>query len=154
MMQMLLQVTGAFLAVVTLSVMFGVPGKFIIYSGLGGAVGWMIYLIGMYMGTGIVMATFIAALFAALTAHTCARLLKSPVTVFLIPGILPLVPGLGMYRIAYNIVNGDTKQAGFYFLQTMEIAGMIALAIFIMDSAFRMFQDRRGKRGRYLRKQP
>ena len=53
-------------------------------------------------------------------------------------GILPTVPGAGMYRIAYSIVANDRAGCAYYLLQTLEIAGMIALAIFIVDAIFRV----------------
>jgi uncharacterized membrane protein YjjB (DUF3815 family) len=71
-------------------------------------------------------------------AHLFARIFKAPVTVFLIAGILPTVPGAGMYRIAYSIVANDRAGCAYYLLQTLEIAGMIALAIFIVDAIFRV----------------
>ena len=39
-----------------------------------------------------------------------------------------------MYRIAYSIVANDRAGCAYYLLQTLEIAGMIALAIFIVDA--------------------
>ena len=69
---------------------------------------------------------------------TSFAIFKAPVTVFLIAGILPTVPGAGMYRIAYSIVANDRAGCAYYLLQTLEIAGMIALAIFIVDAIFRV----------------
>jgi len=83
---------------------------------------------------------FFATLIVALISHSFARMLKTPVTLFLIAGILPLVPGVGMYRMVYNLIIGENGLAMFYFSETMQIAGMIAVAIFIMDTIFRAFQ--------------
>jgi uncharacterized membrane protein YjjB (DUF3815 family) len=83
---------------------------------------------------------FFAALIVALISHSFARLFKTPVTLFLIAGILPLVPGVGMYRIVYNLITNNNNMAAYYFSETMQIAGMIALAIFIMDTIFKIFQ--------------
>ena len=79
-----------------------------------------------------------SALAIAFMAHLFARVFKAPVTVFLTAGILPTVPGAGMYRIAYSIVANDRAGCAYYLLQTLEIAGMIALAIFIVDAIFRV----------------
>ena len=81
---------------------------------------------------------FIATVVVALASNLFARILKAPVSIYLIPGILPLVPGLGMYRTVYYIINQDNSMAGYYFSNTMQIAGMIALAIFFIDTFFRM----------------
>lgn len=134
------QVIGAFIAVIAVAITFGVPKKFLKYTGLVGAVGWLVYLLLKNAGCITVVSMFFAALIVALISHSFARIMKTPVTLFLIAGILPLVPGVGMYRIVYNLITNNNSLAGFYFSETMQIAGMIALAIFIMDTIFRIFQ--------------
>ena len=69
-------------------------------------------------------------------AHNFARVFKAPVTVFLIPGILIIVPGGGLYRAAYQLFLGTWGMAKTYLMEALQIAGMIALAIFIVDSFF------------------
>ena len=44
----------------------------------------------------------------------------------MIPGILPMVPGAGMYRIVYSIVMGPENMVGTYLLETATAAGAIA----------------------------
>lgn len=136
----IIQIAGAFIAVIAVAITFGVPKKFLVYSGLVGAIGWLVYLLLKNAGCRTVVSMFFAALVVALISHSFARIMKTPVTLFLIAGILPLVPGVGMYQIVYNMITNNNSLAGFYFSQTMQIAGMIALAIFIMDSIFRIFQ--------------
>lgn len=140
---MLIQTIGAFFAVMTLAVLFSIPRKFLIYSGLVGAFGWLVYLAILYFGYKETTAVFVATLFVALISHTFARLFKAPVTVFLIPGIVPMVPGVGMYRIAYFMISDDGAMTSYYFNYTLQIAGLIAIAVFIMDTCFRVFQKNR-----------
>lgn len=89
-------------------------------------------------GADVVLSSFFSALAIALTSHTFARVFKAPVTIFLIAGILPTVPGAGMYRIVYYIIANDSAKSSYYLIQTLEIAGVIALAIFIMDTVFKV----------------
>lgn len=137
-MRLILQTAGSFLAVLTLSVTFGVPKKYLLYSSITGGLGWFIYLLLMEYGVKEFISMFAATIIVALVSNIFARVLKAPVSIYLIPGILPLVPGLGMYRTVYAIINEDSKLAGYYFMSTMQIAGMIALAIFLIDTFFRM----------------
>lgn len=139
---MIEQVIGAFIAVISIAVTFGVPKKFLIHAGTVGALGWLVHLILNFMGFPIVSSMFFAALAVALLSHSYARVLKTPVTLFLVTGILPLVPGVGMYQIVYYLITNNEKLSGYYFNQTMQIAGMIALAIFIIDTVFRFFQKK------------
>ncbi len=92
-------------------------------------------------------ATFISAMVITILSQIGARILKAPVTVFLIAGILPLVPGTGMYRTVYYTIHNDGALANYYLRQTLMIAGAIALAIFIIDSVYRVITGQ----GRHLK---
>ena len=61
-------------------------------------------------------------------------------TVFLVAGILPTVPGAGMYRIVYYFIQNDMDMAANYLALTLELAGAIAIGIFLVDAMFRVFQ--------------
>ncbi|MFV0343492.1 MAG: threonine/serine exporter family protein [Anaerocolumna sp.] len=137
---MFIQVIGSFIAVVSFAIIIGVPRKFLGHAGFVGAVGWLVYLSLLKVGLSLVAVMFYAALVVSLISHSFARWKKTPVTLFLIAGILPLVPGVGMYRIVYNLITNNNAMAAYYFNQTIQLAGMIALAIFIMDTIFRLFQ--------------
>jgi len=136
---MILQAVGAFAGVVAVSITYGVSKRFLVYSGLAGAVSWFVYLVLLEKGFGELMGVFVATLVSAFISHIFARILKAPVTVFQIPAILPTVPGVGMYRTVYYMLIGDREMSAFYLTQTLQIAGMIAIGIFIMDTLFRMF---------------
>lgn len=138
---MILQVCGAFLAILAFSVVMEAPKRYLPYCGLTGAAGWFVYLasVGEF---GIVTANFFGALVIALMSHVFARVFKAPVTVFLIPGILAIVPGAALYRAVYQFLLGARAMASAYLLETIQIAGAIALAIFLVDSFFSVFQKR------------
>ena len=123
----------------------GDSGKIYSSGGAAGAGGAGVYICCLQLGLGTVFATFLSALVIALLAHTFARIFKAPVTVFLIAGILPTVPGAGMYRIVYYMILNDKSQTAYYLLQTLEIAGVIALAVFIVDALFRLHVNIRKK---------
>ena len=125
---MIVQVISAFFAILAFSVVNNVPKKFLLYCGLEGSVGWFVYLIFL-PAQGAVMANFFGSLALAIMAHVFARVFKAPVTVFLIPGLLILVPGAGLFRSAYQLFLGTTD--------------MIALAVFVVDSFFTVINKKR-----------
>ena len=135
-------VISAFFAIIAFSVVNNVPKKFLFSCGVEGFVGWYVYLLFL-SDTGPVMANFFGSLALAIMAHVFARTFKAPVTVFLIPGLLILVPGAGLFRSAYQLFLGTKSMAAFYLLQTLEIAGMIALAVFVVDSVFSVINKKR-----------
>ena len=83
-----------------------------------------------------------SSLAAALLSQVFARVLKAPVTIFLVAGILPTVPGASIYRSVYFLIQGQTKWYNFYLIQTIQIAGAMAVAIFIVDSLFRLLRNK------------
>ena len=98
----------------------------------------------MKAGSGsLVFGAFMSGLAVALMAHVLARMLRAPVTVILIPGILPLVPGTSIYNWVYHIIRSSREQSMYYLIETIQIAGAIAMAVFLMDSMFRMVGNRK-----------
>ena len=89
------------------------------------------------------MATFLSGCLISLCGQFFARILKTPVTIFVIPGILPLVPGAGMFRIARSVIRSD-GMTSHHVTQTLIVAGMIALSIMVVDSIFRLFLKNKG----------
>ncbi len=142
-MTLLAHAIGSFGAVVTLGLIFCVPRRFLIRAGLVGAAGWCIDQALLSAGAHEMSAMFVSAMLAAVISHLFARRFKAPVTIFLVPGILPLVPGVGMYRIAYAVFQEDNATASHYFIYTLQMAAMIAIAIFVTDTFFKIIRRHR-----------
>lgn len=144
--EIVLQVVSAFVGVVTLAVLFQVPKKYLILTGVTGAVGWFVQLTMTELLENQVFVAFLAAFSVAVVSQIFARISKAPVTLYLVTGILPLVPGIGMYRTVYFLLQGNNKETSHYFAYTLQVAGMIALAIFVVDSFFKVVFQRQKKR--------
>lgn len=137
---MMIKVIGAFLAIVSFAILLETPKKYLVCAGIVGAVGWFVYLLAGSQGANEVMATFLSAFAIAFVSHVFARVFKTPVTVFLVAGILPTVPGAGMYRIGYYLFQMNTEMTAYYITSTLQLAGAIAIALFVVDGVFRVFQ--------------
>lgn len=142
---MVLASIGVFIAIFSYGIMAEVPKKYLLIIALVGTSSGIVYLIGMHFQAGAVLSSFLSALTASLLSHTFARILKAPVTLFLFAGILPTVPGGGMYRIAAGVLDNDPTKVFNSIIEVLEIAGVIALAIFIMDAVFRVKRVSRKK---------
>lgn len=141
--EFVLQVVSAFIGVVAVAVLFQVPKKHLVLAGVTGASGWLVELVMEEVLKSAVFSSFLAALLVALLAQIFARVSKAPVTLYLVTGILPLVPGVGMYRTVYYLLQSNRELTAYYFSYTLQVAGMIALAIFVVDSFFkRLYQKR------------
>ena len=92
MFQLLTQTLVAFVATVAFGVLFQVPKEQYAFSGICGAAGWLCYLLVMQNYPSTTIASFAAAVVLTMMSRIFAVWRKTPVTVFLICGIFPLVP--------------------------------------------------------------
>lgn len=124
----------AFLSTVGYSIFFNVPKQQLVYCGLTGATGWMVYTISNTVLVNPVFSNFLAALTVTLMSEKLARKLKKPAILFVIPGIIPLVPGSGLYKTMLNFVQGDYNLAISKGIETVLVSGAIALGIMVTTS--------------------
>ena len=136
---MISQIIGAFLAVAAAAVILESPKKHIVTAAIVGAVGWAVYLLCID-ALGSVTATYISGLVISTQPHIFSRMFKVPVTIFFLPGFFPLVPGSGMYLTVYEFIQGNNNLAQGHLQNTIQIAGMIALAIFTVDTIFKVIK--------------
>ena len=142
MLSLLAQTAVSFVATVSFAILFQVPREQYVYSGLCGAAGWLCYLLVMQnYPSPVVVLTVMSRIFAVRR--------KTPVTVFLICGIFPLVPGAGIYYTAYNFIIGNNQMAVAKGVETIKIAVAIALAVVFTFSlptpVFRFAKSRKGR---------
>ena len=130
----------AFFATAAFAVLFNIPKKQWFFCGLTGAIGWVFYTV-MEASYDIIAATFTATLVLTLIARIFSVLRRSPVTLFLVSGIFPLVPGVGIYYTSYYFILGDLSLAVAKGIETLKIAVAIALGIvFVLSLPQSMFQ--------------
>lgn len=125
----ILEFIVAMVATISFAVLFTAPKKEVIYCGLTGALGWAVYYGMTQQGIHLVLASLVATFCLTVLARCFAVIRKSPVTVYLLSGIFPLVPGAGIYYTAYYLFIGNTEMSGFKGLETLEIAGAIVFGI-------------------------
>lgn len=129
------QMLAAFCAIVGFSLILDVPKRLCLWCGLAGAADWGVWCLCTGGGTSVITASILSSLTAAWISQLAARKLRSPATVFLVAGILPTVPGAAIYRVAYYLIQGDSALAAASLVETIQIAGAMALGIFLMDAA-------------------
>lgn len=99
-------------------------------------------------GVGEVFQLLLAAIVTSVLAEIFARILKTPATVLLIIGIIPLVPGGGLYYTMEALVNSDMAlffQNGF---STLAAAGAIAVGSSLVSAVARTILVRKEARRR------
>lgn len=130
---MILSILSAFISTIGFSVVFHAHKKHLLICGTVGAISWTLYLLLNQQGNSPVLASFLATLVVTALSYLLAKRRKTPITVFLIAGIIPLVPGLGLYRMMSALLEEDYSLALDYATLTFETAGVIAGAIVIVS---------------------
>ena len=98
-------------------------------AGLTGAIGWVVYVIGLNSNMGTVLANLTATFALTVFSRILSAIRRNPVTVYLIAGIFPLVPGAGIYYTSYYFIMNDMTQFSNYGMETIKVAGAIVLGI-------------------------
>lgn len=126
----ILQFIASFFGTIAFSIMFCVPRQYYPCCGLIGGLGWItcwsiMNILGMSNFTG----TFVAAAVVVLLSRICGVGLKCPATLFMLSGLFPLVPGVGIYWTVYSLITGDLAETSRYGRQTFGTAIAIVLGI-------------------------
>ena len=119
---------AACVGTIAFALLFQVPRKYYLYCGLAGACGWICYKLILPHTTEPV-SIFFATVLVILLSRSFAVYKRCPVTVFLIAGIFPLVPGSGIYWTAFYVVTNDLERAGARGFLTLKDAVAIVLGI-------------------------
>lgn len=97
----------------------------------GGGIGWFLYSIIFCRWESILVSNMAASVFATLYSEVMARKLKAPVVVFLLPCLIPLVPGGGLYYTMSYAVLKEMQQCYIYLSNTAEAAIGIAAGVIV-----------------------
>ena len=117
----------AFWASVAFGLVYNIHGGGILICGLGGALGWLVYLLMQQLPTGNILAAFIAAAAIAVFSECMARLRRCPVTGYLQVALLPLVPGSGIYYAMRYCVAGENELFLSTLFNTFGMAASLAV---------------------------
>ena len=111
------------------AILFACPRRTLPCGALGGAAGWFVYELAVLYGADAAAASLIAVIPLTLVSRLFAILLKTPVTVFLLTGIFPLVPGAGIYYTADYFIQGENTLSLANGISTFKVAVSLAVGI-------------------------
>lgn len=131
------QVVLSFITSVGFAIIMRVPKDGLVYSGLSGTGGWLVYWFGGLLGLSVTVSTFLGALTIAALSYYFARHRHTPATLYNIPGIVALVPGGTSYQMTYHLIIGEYSKAVDYGIRVVAIAGAIAGGLIVFDLARR-----------------
>ena len=111
-------------------------------STIGGAA-YLLYWTLMQFGVYEPLSMFLGARLGALLGQYCARRMRMIATIFLLLGMIPLVPGLGLYRCMHYLAQEMYSEGLDAGVRAMVDIVMIAFGLGIGSYVFRLLTVRR-----------
>lgn len=108
-----------------------------IAAATGGMLSWVFFVACAPLGNDLAQ-YLISTIIVSAYAEIMARVFKAPVTGFLTIGILPLVPGGGIYYTMEHCVLGETDLFIETGIHTLAIAGALAIGVLVVSSMVRL----------------
>ena len=121
------------------SILYNLRGRKLLIATLGGLIAWSVYLIFRSPIPDESIRYLIASAVITVYAEVFARVLKTPTTTFLVPSVIPLVPGSSLYYTMNHALNTQWQpfiQRAFY---TLQLALCIAVGIIAVTTLTRMY---------------
>jgi uncharacterized membrane protein YjjB (DUF3815 family) len=131
----------AFFGTMGFTILFNCPKKSVFKASLIGALGWTGYMLTVDSGQSVITATFVGAITVGLIGELFANKFRSPATIFIIPGIIPLVPGYGIYYTMISIITKDYNTATTKGFEALFVALAIATALIITSTVGRLIRN-------------
>jgi uncharacterized membrane protein YjjB (DUF3815 family) len=138
--QWLMQVCFGGIAILGFSIRSNIKGWKLLFTSLGGAISWGLYLMFLTWSKSLLLSVFLSTLAVCFYSELMGRAFRIPVSVFVICAIIPLVPGSGLYYAMKAYIDGNGADFLNKMGQTLMIAGTISVAIAVMSSAMNLFR--------------
>ena len=131
---MIFELLVVFIAALSFSVIFNVSREELIFCGICGLASQGIYMLAENLGYASSFSVLCAVMAVSALSRILANVRKTPVTAYLLAGIIPHVPGSGMYRTALYIIASEYARAMGVGIETIKTAAAIAIGIFLIFS--------------------
>ena len=123
--ELLVKLIASFFGSAAFAVVFNSNKRHVIFGALNGLFTYFVYYATFYFLKSAFVAALLSTAIAAAYAEFMARKRRAPSSVFLIPGVIPTVPGSNLYFFMRNILEKNFSVA----LTELGVALSIALGI-------------------------
>lgn len=126
----------SFLGAIGFALVFQSSIRHLLLDGVAGLAAEAVYLLAGAGGCSDFLCAFLSALSVTLLAEVLARIRKAPTIVFLLPGIVPIVPGSSLYYMMSALVFRTYDSAVTYGRATLYISVGIVTGIIVVSVLF------------------
>jgi uncharacterized membrane protein YjjB (DUF3815 family) len=123
------QLIASFMASAGFGILFNVPKGTLAKCGFVGMTGWLVYVLLVDRSLSEIAASLGASFVVTVSSQLLAKVYKTPIIVFSVAGIIPLVPGGLAYDAMRNVVENQYGQAVQLAAKAFMISGAIAIGL-------------------------
>ena len=132
--QILMATTGS----VAFNIMFNIHGRKLIFASLGGAISWIVFLLLEPIFPNEAIRYFLSTATVTVYGEIFARIEKTPTTTFLVPSIIPLIPGSSLYYTMQFALRKDWSNFATRGFSTLQLALALAVGIISVTTLVRL----------------
>ena len=128
------------------NLLFNLRGKKLLLATLGGVISWAVFLALEPLIPGEAMRYFIATAVVTVYGEVLARVEKTPTTTFLVPSVIPLIPGSALYHTMNYALNKQWAAFAQQAFYTLQLALSLAVGIIAVTTLTRLLTALQMKR--------
>ena len=139
-MKALIEILAAGGGTLFFAIFYNMRGKKLVTAGLGGMLTWSVCLLATDLTGSQYIAYLVSAMVASITAEILARFFKTPTTTFVVPILIPLIPGGGLFYTMSAVVQRDWITFASKGQSTIFLFCMLAAGIMTASSVKKMIE--------------
>ena len=133
-----IQIITGLLGTLGFNILFNIRGKKLIFASLGGLISWSVFLALEPLFAGEAIRYLLSAAVVTIYGEVLARHEKTPTTTFLVPSVIPLIPGSALYYTMNYALNKQWAQFAHQAFYTLQLALCLAVGIIAVTTAVRL----------------
>lgn len=135
-----IQTVMGMIGAVGFAVLFHVKGKKLIAAAVGGALSWIVYLLVLGRYGDKALGLLASTVAVGILSEILARTMRTPVTILLVPMLIPLIPGGDLYYTMSHLIRGQEEAFQESLALVIQEAGAIAFGIILVTCIVHLLQ--------------
>ena len=133
-----IQILMGYLGSLGFNILFNIRGRKLFIASLGGFISWTVFLLLEPLFPGEAIRYFLATAAITVYGEVFARIEKTPTTTFLVPSVIPLIPGGSLYYTMNYALNEQWQLFTDKALYTLQLALALAVGIISVTTLVRL----------------
>lgn len=139
---LLIKLIASFMGSCAFAVVFKINKRHLLHVGILGFITYFAYYTVMFFTKSAFTAAFASTTVATLCAELLARKRRAPTIVYLVTGLIPIVPGADSYYSMKYLLEQNMPLATEKLLATVQVALGIAGGIVVISTLFAILSDK------------